>query len=462
MSKGSSGKGKRLPSASFDPRALAKKISDSINKGKAAKNKRERPIRTGADADNADIIRYLSTGTSALDVATGGGIPCGRMTMIYGEESAGKSLILESAILAAQLRGGIGIVADAEHTFNKARFSAKGGNIDKVIFMQPESLEQAFEYTAKTIKTAMAEPSLIGKPMVVGWDTIGAMLTENKAKGNDYASGMIEKPRVINDGMKLIQELISSSNVAFIVLNQMYWGLNSKRVAPGGKGLRFFSSMILFLQEEDVYFSHRTGRRGKILKADIEKNKANPPAGDWIFFACDSMGVDDAMSIYFNLKPRGVGTRNVVDYKVFKKAGGWSSYQLSDDEDDKVSWQGDKGFYIKAEQTEALVPALAEELWDIWPPAEPAFTKADEEFVSFFKKDNPWVEEDKSFARCLISDHVCPVATWKECRKGFWTECMLDLDDVKTIERVYHDPPKLAVLQAMPEDGEEEEEYEDE
>lgn len=455
MAKAKTTKGKRLPS--FNPRELAKKISDSINKGKAAKNRRERPIRTGADADNADIIRYVSTGTSALDVATGGGVPCGRMTMIFGQESAGKSLILESAILSAQLRGGVGCIIDSEHTFNKARFSAKGGIIDEVLFLEPESIEQGFEYIEKTIKNLLAEPSLIDKPIVVGWDTIAACLTENKFKGNDYAAGMIEKPRVINDGLKRIQTLISSSNVAFVILNQMYWGLNSKRVAPGGKGLRFFSSMILYLEEEDVYFSNRTGKRGKILKCDIEKNKSNPPAGDWIYFCCDSMGIDDPMSIYYNLKPRGSGTK-LVDHKVFKKAGGWSSYHLSDDEGDKVAWQGDKGFFVKADQNEELVPSLAQELWGIYPPAEPAFTKADDEFVEFYKADNKWVTEGQRYSHCLISDHMCPVATWKRCRASFWTECEFSLKDVETIERVYHDPPNPLDVSDVDEEEEEEDE----
>jgi len=421
-------------------RDLAKRISDQINFRKADKNKRVSPVRSGADAAHADIVGYISTGTSALDAATGGGFPCGRVSMVFGDPSSGKSLLSESAVLSAQRRGGMGCIIDSEHTFNKARFTAKGGKIDEVLFLDAESLEQGFEYVETTIKVLMAEPKYMGKPIVVVWDTISTALTKNKLEGNEYASGMMEAPRVINDGFRKITEIIARSNTAFIILNQMYKDTQGNPVPPGGKGLQFYTSLILYLEKEDKYFSHRTGKMGMILKADVQKNKGNPPVADWVFFCCDSMGVDDSMSIYYNLKPRGVG-KKAVDPGVFNKAGGWLSYQLTEDEADKVSWQGDKGFFIKSEQTPELVPALAQELWKLWPPADPAVQEADEEFVQFHIVDNPWVKEGVRYTQCLVSDHMCPMATWKSCRALYWTECMYDLDDVVSIERVYHDPP---------------------
>ena len=441
---------------SFDPRELAKKISESINKGKAAKNRRKRPVRTGADADNADIIRYISTGTSALDAATGGGFPCGRMSMVYGAPSAGKSLLLESAIFAAQMRGGCGCIIDSEHTFNKARFSAKGGHVPSVLFLEPKSLEEGFEFIEDTVKGLMSEPALMGKPIVIGWDTINTNQTANKVSGNQYAAGMMEAPRVIWDGFRRVTELIARSNVTLIILNQVY----GDKIAPGGRGLKFYSSQIIYLEEDNVYHSYRTGRGGKILKAEIMKNKSNPPLDDVVFFACDSQGIDDPMSIYFNLKPRGKGAK-LVDPGVFKKAGSWSNYTMSDGEE--VKWQGDKGFYLKSVEIEVLSDELAGELWKLWPPADPSTIEADKEFVQFFETDNDWVTEGKRYSHCLISDHQCPVNVWKECRAGYWTECIFELEDVIPLERVYHNPPPLedTTVQAKPVEVEDEDDTDD-
>lgn len=421
-------------------RELAKLISERINFRKADKNKRVSPVRSGADASHADIVGYISTGTSALDAATGGGFPCGRVSMVFGDPSSGKSLLSESAILSAQKRGGVGCIIDSEHTFNKARFTAKGGKIDEVLFLDADTLERGFEYVETTIKVLIADPKYMGKPIVVVWDTISTALTQNKLMGNEYASGMMEAPRVINDGFRKITEVIARSNTAFIILNQMYRTPGGDPVPPGGKGLQFFSSLILYLEKLDKYFSHRTGKMGMLLRADVMKNKGNPPVPDWVYFCCDSMGVADPMSVYYNLKPRGVG-KKAVDPGVFNKGGSWLSYQLSDDDNDKVAWQGDKGFFIKSEQNPELVPALADELWKLWPPADPAVHEADSEFVQFHKDANPWVKEGVRYAQCLVSDHMCPIATWKSCRKLYWTECSYDLPDVETLERVYHDPP---------------------
>lgn len=429
----------------FDPRALAKEISDAINKNK--KNKRERPVRCGSDSDNADITRYLSTGTSALDAPLGGGFACGRGHMIYGAPSAGKSLLLEGVTISAQLRGGIGFIIDSEHTFNKARFSAAGGHTSSLEFMEPKSLEEGFEYIEKTIKKLIAWPPLFGKPIVVGWDTINTNQTANKVKGNEYAAGMMEAPRVIWDGYRKICELIASSNVCFLVLNQVY----GDKVPPGGKGLQFYSSHILYLEEEDTYFSYRTGKRGKLLKAEFRKTKSNPPPGDVVYFCCDSMGMDDAASIHYNLKPRGKGS-TAVDHKVYKKNSSWFSYKMSNGEE--VKWQGDKGFHKKTVEVEGFIDELAGELWRVWPPADPAVIEADEEFVTFYQKDNPWVEVGGGYTHCLISDHQCPVDIWKKCRASYWTECEFDLEDVEPIERIYHEPP--AFEEYVVEDSEEE------
>jgi RecA/RadA recombinase len=442
-----------FPRPVFDPRELAANISEAINKGKQGKNKRKLPVRTGADADNADIIRYVSMGTSALDAAVGGGIPCGRMSMVYGAPSAGKSLILESAILSAQMRGGIGCIIDSEHTFNKARFSAKGGHVPSVLFLEPRSLEEGFEYIEKTIKNLIAHPTFFGKPIVVGWDTINTNQTSNKVSGNQYASGMMEAPRVIWDGFRKVTALIASSNIAFVVLNQVY----GDKIPPGGKGLQFYSTQIDYLEEGDRYYSYRTGRYGKILKAEVRKNKANPPLNDVVYFCCDSVGVDDTMSLYFNMITRGKGAK-IVDPGFFKKAGSWTNYTM--DSGEVVAWQGEKGFYLKSVEIPELADELAKKIWKIWPPASPASVEADSEFVEFFGRDNKWVEEGKRYSQCLISDHQCPVNIWTQCRSRYWTECALDLPDVVTLQRVYHDPPELegdAVVQPEPEDVEEHE-----
>lgn len=439
--------------AEFNPRKLAKDLSDFILKGKHAKNKKFIPVRSGADNDNADIFTYLSWGTSALDAATGGGLACGRMTMVYGDPSSGKSLLAESAILAAQERGGIGCVIDSEATFNKARFASKGGDINAVMFIEARCIEDGFEIMEKLVKWLTGpdcDIDLTG-PIVIVWDTIATNQTRNMVKGNEYAAGMMEAPRVINKGMRDITETIASSNVALLILNQVY----GDQIPPGGKGLQFFASQMIYLEKVGECWSYRTGKPGTLLKARIKKTKTSPPVFKDIFFACDEQGVDDAMSIYFNCVKRGKGKKE-VDPGIFGSKGTWTTYEMSD-EKTTYSWQNEEGFYDKVEADPELLEELAARMWELFPPGEPASVEADDEFVAVFKDDNKWVKEGVRYAHCLISDHMCPVPTWKACRAGYWTECWQDLDDVKTLERVYHLPPE-EVEEVEDEEVEEEEE----
>lgn len=58
-------------------------------------------FRFASDTRAADV-RRIPTGITALDFATGGGIPVGRMTMIYGKKSAGKTSLCAKIIANAQ------------------------------------------------------------------------------------------------------------------------------------------------------------------------------------------------------------------------------------------------------------------------------------------------------------------------------------------------------------------------
>jgi recombination protein RecA len=434
--------------ADFDPRELAQELSEAILKGKTAKNKKVTPVRCGTDSDNSNIHQYLSWGTSVLDAATCG-LPCGRVTMVYGDPSSGKSLLAESAILAAQMRGGVGFVIDSEATFNKPRFAAKGGDIDQVMFVEVRAIEDGFEYINKIAKSMSEKKKFEGKPIVIVWDTIATNQTRNMVKGNEYAAGMMEAPRVINKGLRDITEIIASTNVALLILNQVY----GDKVAPGGKGLKFHSSLILYLEEVGPYHSFRTNSAGKLLKAQMMKSKIGPPTFLDLFFACDGQGVDDTMSLYFNCRKRGKGARE-VNPGVFGYSGSWESYTFDDKE--KVAWQNEEGFYKRTVEYPELVEELAVKMWGIFPPGEPSSTLADEEFVEKYVENNPWVREERRHAKCLISDHMCPVSMWKACSQGYWTECMMELDDVEPLERIYHAPPED--LQDGDEDYEEEEE----
>src|SRR3979411_3088680 len=83
------------------------------------------------------MLRDLSLGV--------GGIPRGRVTELYGPESAGKTTLALHIIAEAQKQGGIAAFVDAEHALDPIYASRIGVKIDDLLISQPDTGEQALE-----------------------------------------------------------------------------------------------------------------------------------------------------------------------------------------------------------------------------------------------------------------------------------------------------------------------------
>src|SRR5829696_7185678 len=71
------------------------------------------------DAQANMAVGSISTGSLALDIALGiGGIPRGRITEIFGPESAGKSTLAQHILAEAQKAGGTVAYIDVEHALD--------------------------------------------------------------------------------------------------------------------------------------------------------------------------------------------------------------------------------------------------------------------------------------------------------------------------------------------------------
>ena len=78
-------------------------------------------MRLGEEAAQRLSTEVISTGSLALDIALGaGGIPRGRITEVYGSESAGKSTLAIHIMTETQKKGGIAAYVDAEHALDPA------------------------------------------------------------------------------------------------------------------------------------------------------------------------------------------------------------------------------------------------------------------------------------------------------------------------------------------------------
>ena len=89
-------------------------------------------------------VSSIPTGALSLDIALGiGGIPRGRITEIFGPESAGKSTLAQHIIAEAQANNGLAAYIDVEHALDPQYAAACGINVDELLISQPDTGEQA-------------------------------------------------------------------------------------------------------------------------------------------------------------------------------------------------------------------------------------------------------------------------------------------------------------------------------
>ncbi|MDO9444776.1 MAG: ATPase domain-containing protein, partial [Dehalococcoidia bacterium] len=129
------------------------------------------------DSTAAMNVSSIPTGSLSLDIALGiGGIPRGRITEIYGPESAGKSTLAQHIIAEAQKKGGTAAYIDVEHALDPEYAAKCGINVDELLISQPDTGEQAMEICEALIRSGAVD--------IVVVDSVAALVPRAELDGD--------------------------------------------------------------------------------------------------------------------------------------------------------------------------------------------------------------------------------------------------------------------------------------
>ena len=215
----------------------------------------------------------VPTGSLAIDVALGvGGLPRGRITEIFGAEAAGKSTLALHVMAETQKMGGTAAYIDAEHAFDPSYASSCGIDLDELLISQPDSAEQALEITEHLVRTGAVETIVI--------DSVAALVPRAELEGDMGDTHVGLQARLMSQALRKLTAAINHSRTSVVFINQLREKVGvmfgSPEVTPGGRALKFYSSVRIDLRRVDS-IKQGTEVVGNRVRARIVKNKVAPP-----------------------------------------------------------------------------------------------------------------------------------------------------------------------------------------
>lgn len=229
-------------------------------------------MRLGS-ANKLQPMEVIPTGSLALDLALGvGGIPKGRVTEIYGAESAGKSTLAIHIMAQSQASGGIAAYIDVEHSLDPLYAARCGVNVDALLVSQPDDAEQALEITEYLVRS--------GAVQVVVVDSVAALVPRSEIEGDMGDTHVGLQARLMSQALRKLTSAINRSNTAVVFINQLREKVGvmfgSPEVTPGGRALKFYSSVRVDLRRVES-IKKGTEIVGNRVRARVVKNKVAPP-----------------------------------------------------------------------------------------------------------------------------------------------------------------------------------------
>lgn len=278
-------------------------------------------------AQETELIRFPLASTG-LTTALGGGIGAGRITLVYGNTSSGKSVLMMQTIGMLQKMGFVCAWVDVEGTYEKSFAARLGVNNDELILIQKKSFGAI---------TDSVMPLIRGGIDVIVVDSVSDALPEVFVDSGG-AAVEFEKMKQLGAHAKSCTMMVNAihyenEKTAVVLISQTTTKIEAtyvKQVPHGGQKIMFASSQIIKLTSSNTEKQQKMGDThvgdliiqapiGRSVEFYVEKNKMGPQSrkGEYdLFYAGDFVGIDTVGEVLDAAEKYGVVTRRQAWYYI--------------------------------------------------------------------------------------------------------------------------------------------------
>lgn len=240
----------------------------------------------------------ISFGSLVVDLLTGGGLPPGKITNVYGPEGSGKSTAAGHLIANATKQNIPVFFFDHETASDAKYFTALGvrmrlsdGSRNPYFhYYQPDTAEMTYRTMARLLR-ALPDytPSPGGRPLPQALfviDSVASMLPE-AIEEDDESVRMAAAASVHSQMLPLVKTKLGRKNVSLFATNQTRLNpgqmFGSPEYEPGGQAWKFYPDLKYRVSAVQKPFVERN-RSMRFINISTKKNKQFPP-----FLECKEM-----------------------------------------------------------------------------------------------------------------------------------------------------------------------------
>jgi len=283
------------PKKSADAAAFARAVNEAYKGNLVTKG-----------SSNVVILNVprFSTGILSVDEAVGGGWPRGRITVLAGENSTGKTEMVIQACVSVQKYDkntkehtllfdhtartfvpSRALYIDVENSFDKVWAAKKGFDLGHHYIVRPDTSEQAIDIITRALDEGHFD--------LIVLDSIAQMTpsAELEASSEDWQMGLAA--RLNNKAFRKWVSVMSKKNragkpaPALICINQMRLNIGQMfgdpRSLPGGKGQEFAASIIVYTRSSKYDNTSSAAASVVELGGVVYKNKTFTPKQNYTF-----------------------------------------------------------------------------------------------------------------------------------------------------------------------------------